>query len=84
MITRIPFSILSNNMITVPVTLNDEQHKFIFDTGIGITLISKRTADSLKLKADGVFYGKRMSGRKFPSPYQLFLRWRLVLLKRRR
>ena len=66
MITRIPFSILSNNMITVPVTLNDEQHKFIFDTGIGITLISKRTADSLKLKTDGVFYGKRMSGQEVP------------------
>ena len=64
--TRIPFSTLSNNMITVPVTLNDEQHKFIFDTGIGITLITKRTADILKLKKGGVFSGKRMSGQEVP------------------
>ena len=58
----IPFSFVLGHMITIPVNVNGKEDKFIFDTGIGLTLISKRIADSPKLKFDGSFVGKRMSG----------------------
>ncbi len=60
--TSIPFSFVLGHMITIPVNVNGKEDKFIFDTGIGLTVISKRIVNSLKLNYDGSFVGKRMSG----------------------
>lgn len=58
----IPFSFLLNHLIVIPVDVNGEERKFIFDTGIGVTVITKRFAEYLNVKPDGTYTGKRMSG----------------------
>ncbi len=59
---KIPFTFISGHLIVIRITLNDEEHKFILDTGIGVTVISRRVAEHFKLNPDSSFSGKRMSG----------------------
>lgn len=64
----INFSYVFNHMIAIPVLLNGRKHSFIFDTGIGLTVISKKLADELRAPDYGTFTGKRMSGQDVPVP----------------
>lgn len=48
--------------MTIEGTVGSRRCKFIFDTGIGVTVVSKRLADALGLEDSGTFQGKRMSG----------------------
>jgi hypothetical protein len=53
----------------VPVIVNGKvSTHFIFDTGIGVTVLLKRFAEKLNLKTDGQFTGKRMSGQAVTVP----------------
>lgn len=61
----INFKLVDNNVILVPVTLNDSvKSTFIFDTGGGINVLSHKLAKKLNFKASGSYSGKRMSGQK--------------------
>lgn len=59
---EIPFSYIGTHMITIPVLLGKIPARFILDTGVGITVISKSFAESNNLERAGTFSGKRMSG----------------------
>jgi hypothetical protein len=67
--TAIPFTYLEQSFIAFPMTINGSLTKnFIFDTGIGLNLISKSLCESLGCKAGGSFSGKRMSGQLVTVP----------------
>lgn len=53
---------LIRHMNIVPVEVNGKKTRFILDLGIGLNLISKTFAETLDLKTEGAFKGKRMSG----------------------
>ena len=48
--------------MTIEGTVGSRRCKFIFDTGIGVTVVSRRLADALGLEDSRTFQGKRMSG----------------------
>jgi predicted aspartyl protease len=57
------------HLVRVPVTVGDEQYRFLVDTGIGITVISSAIADRLDGAATGeTFTGRRMSGQAVEAP----------------
>lgn len=59
----ISFKLVDNNVILVPVKLNDKiETTFIFDTGGGVNVVSEKLAKALNLKKLGSYSGKRMSG----------------------
>lgn len=65
----VPFEYAGSHFLKVPVRVQDSiETYFIFDTGIGVTLISKKIADKLGCKVDGSYTGKRMSGQKVTVP----------------
>jgi hypothetical protein len=68
MVNGIPFSFILNHLMVIPVTVNGEKRKFLFDTGIGVTVITKKFAEYLKLEPNGIFSGKRMSGQNLSMP----------------
>lgn len=59
---EIPFSYIGTHMIAIPVLLGEQPARFILDTGIGVSVVSKSFAESNKLEKSGTFTGKRMSG----------------------
>lgn len=66
---NIPFSYIEGSFMAVPVTINGSiPQKFIFDTGIGISLISKSLCEKLKCSENGKHTGKRMSGQEVTIP----------------
>lgn len=60
---KIPFDFISEHFVSLPIKVNGtDSKKFIFDTGIGINLISHKICESHNCKPVGRFTGKRMSG----------------------
>ena len=63
-----PFTYLAH-VLTIPVRVSDIATKFIFDTGIGINLISEALAAQVGCCPDGsTFTGRRMSGQAVTAP----------------
>lgn len=63
-----PFEYLAH-VLTIPVTVCDIETKFIFDTGIGLNLISETLATEVGCCPDGsTFTGRRMSGQAVTVP----------------
>lgn len=55
--------------LAIPVRVCDIETKFIFDTGIGLNLISEDLAAKVGCRPDGsTFTGRRMSGRPVTVP----------------
>jgi hypothetical protein len=66
--TEIPFDRLAH-AIRIPVTVADEiPARFLLDTGIGVTLVSKALAQRLGVRVSGEMKGKRMSGQELTVP----------------
>lgn len=65
---RIPFSIIGEHIMQIPLKVNGKEVKFLLDTGIGPTVISKDFAKELDLKSAGTMTGKRMSGQELNIP----------------
>jgi hypothetical protein len=64
-----PFKYAGRYLIKVPITLNDSVSTFfIFDTGIGVNLLSKKLADAFGLKVTSRHTGHRMSGQEITIP----------------
>jgi hypothetical protein len=64
----VPFEYLAH-FTTVPIRLGDIETRFIFDTGIGVNLISESLATRVGCAADGTtFTGRRMSGQEVTTP----------------
>jgi len=63
-----PFTLIKH-VIKVPVKINDTiVTNFILDTGIGVTIISKKLCEQIQCKTDGKYTGQRMSGQKITLP----------------
>lgn len=60
--TSISFRLGADQFLIFPVTVAGVQQDFIFDTGIGVSLISKSLCRKLSCKETGKQTGKRMSG----------------------
>lgn len=57
------------HMLYIPVTVGEnEQTHFIFDTGIGVNLLSLEMCERLGLKVTGEVRGKRMTGQEITIP----------------
>jgi predicted aspartyl protease len=68
MITAVPFAYLAH-VLTIPVRVSGVETRFIFDTGIGVTLISEDLAARIGCRPDGsTFTGRRMSGQAITVP----------------
>jgi hypothetical protein len=68
-VIELPFSYFSETFMVVPVRINGSLiQNFIFDTGIGVNLISKSVCEKLNCKVEGKFSGKRMSGQEIHTP----------------
>ncbi len=66
--STVPFEYLAN-FLTVPVTAGKTETRFIFDTGIGINLVSKSVATLAGCSPNGTsFTGRRMSGQEVTIP----------------
>jgi hypothetical protein len=53
----------------IPVTVEERAYRFLFDTGIGVNVVSPRLADRLRLVEVGeTFTGQRMSGQWVEAP----------------
>jgi hypothetical protein len=58
-----------SHLVTVPVQAGGRQARFVLDTGIGVTLLSRSLATAAGCAADGsVYTGKRMSGQQVSIP----------------
>jgi hypothetical protein len=56
-------------VLRVPVRVCDTETRFVFDTGIGINLISEGLAAKVGCCPDGsTFTGRRMSGQAVTTP----------------
>jgi hypothetical protein len=67
-VSAVPFSYLAH-VLTVPVRVCDVEAKVIFDTGIGLSLISEALAAKVGCRPDGsTFTGRRMSGQAVTIP----------------
>jgi len=65
----IPFSYVEKTFMVVPVTINGSiTQDFVFDTGIGVNVISKVLCKRLGCKIVGEHTGKRMSGQEVHIP----------------
>ena len=68
MTTTVPFQYLMH-LLTIPVCVGDTETRFIFDTGIGVNLVSDSLARALGAAPSGsVFTGRRMSGQEVTAP----------------
>jgi predicted aspartyl protease len=68
MISAVPFQ-YQKHMLAVPVVVGDVETTFIFDTGVGITLISPALAAEVSCTPLGEAYtGRRMSGQAVTAP----------------
>lgn len=66
---QIPFSYFNETFMVVPVEINRNiTQNFIFDTGIGVNLISKSICEQIHCKIEGEYSGKRMSGQEIRIP----------------
>jgi hypothetical protein len=64
----VPFEYLQH-LVTVPVRAGARETRFVFDSGIGLTLVSKALAGELGCEPTGTsFSGKRMSGQEVSVP----------------
>jgi hypothetical protein len=63
----VPFEYLQH-LVTLPVTAGARETRFVFDSGIGLTLVSRALADELGCEAGETFSGKRMSGQDVSVP----------------
>jgi hypothetical protein len=64
----IPFQYLAH-LVTVPVLAGGVEARFVFDTGIGVTLVSRSLAERVGCLPDGSSYtGRRMSGQQVTVP----------------
>ncbi|HLH86172.1 MAG TPA: aspartyl protease family protein [Thermoplasmataceae archaeon] len=59
----IPFSIIGSHIMQIPVKVNGNEVKFLMDTGIGPTVLSKDFVKELGLDKVGTMAGRRMSGK---------------------
>jgi hypothetical protein len=60
--TTVPFQYLMH-LLTIPVCVGDTETRFVFDTGIGVNLVSDSLAHAVGVAPSGsVFTGRRMSG----------------------
>jgi hypothetical protein len=67
-ISNVPFEYLAH-LLTVPVRVGDVDTRFIFDTGIGLNLISEALAARTGCEPHGsAFTGRRMSGHPVTIP----------------
>ena len=66
---NIPFTQTPNGHIIIPATINGVEGKFIFDTGAGINLLTKKFADNITdLEKTKHFYtGHRATGEEIKS-----------------
>lgn len=68
MASAVPFEYLAH-VLVVPVDVCGIETKFIFDTGIGLNLISEELAAKVGCSPDGsTFTGRRMSGQTVTAP----------------
>ncbi|HXC81921.1 MAG TPA: beta-eliminating lyase-related protein [Trebonia sp.] len=68
MTSVVPFEYMSH-VLTIPVRVGDIETRFIFDTGIGLNLISEDLANRVGCHPDGsTFTGRRMSGQAVTVP----------------
>ena len=68
MTSAVPFQYLSH-LLTVPVRVGDTETRFIFDTGIGVNLVSESLARAVGCTPSGSsFTGRRMSGAPITMP----------------
>lgn len=66
---RVPFRYAGRHLLKLPVQVADvHSTQFIFDTGIGITLVDRRLAERLGCAIEGAYTGKRMSGQEVTVP----------------
>jgi len=66
--SAVPFEYLAH-LVTVPVNVGGTQARFVFDTGIGATLVSRSLAGRVGCLPDGSAYtGRRMSGQQVTLP----------------
>jgi Aspartyl protease len=64
----VPYEYLKH-VLVVPVRVADVPTRFVFDTGIGINLVSESLAGRLSCRPDGSsFTGQRMSGQEVTAP----------------
>ena len=65
---RVPFDYFEH-LVTLPVTAGSVQTRFVFDSGIGLTLLGESLARTLGCAAaDSAFTGRRMSGQEVSVP----------------
>jgi predicted aspartyl protease len=68
MTSVVPFEYLAH-VLTIPVTVAGVETRFVFDTGIGLSLISERLAAKVGCRPGGsTFTGRRMSGQAITVP----------------
>ena len=68
MTSTVPFQYLTH-LLTVPVRVGDTETRFVFDTGIGVNLVSDSLARAVGWTPSGaVFTGRRMSGHEVTAP----------------
>jgi hypothetical protein len=57
------------HLITVPVSVNGVESRFVLDSGIGLTLLRSELAESIRVRPTGAsFTGRRMSGQSVTIP----------------
>ena len=68
MVSAVPFDYLAH-LVTVPVQVGGTEARFVFDTGIGVTLVSRSLSARAGCLPDGSDYtGRRMSGQPVTVP----------------
>lgn len=68
MITTVPFRYMQH-MLTIPVMVGDIETTFVFDTGIGVNVISPGLASRAGcVPLDELYVGRRMSGQELALP----------------
>jgi len=66
---EVPFQLVNQNYITLPVRLNDKTTRtFVLDTGAGISVVSHSLCPELGCAQHGEQKGKRMSGQELSIP----------------
>jgi hypothetical protein len=66
---RVSFDYLAGHFLVVPVRVDDQiDTRFVFDTGIGLNLISQKLCARLGCRIDGEHTGRRMSGQAVRIP----------------
>lgn len=68
-VNEISFKYTEGSFIVVPMMINGSiSQDFVFDTGIGVNLISKSLCEQLACSVQGKHTGKRMSGQEITVP----------------